>query len=118
MRLAEFQNVNKELESALVNTLTQLRGEADDANQTSEISFDAVQQILNNTGYQTFTYELFKRMYDSGNVLKNIVDDFDQEKIVLKTEKDAEKDPSMDFDDQGSTDVVKKMAKSALNRRK
>ena len=32
MRLAEFQNVNKELESALVNTLTQLRGEADDAN--------------------------------------------------------------------------------------
>ena len=118
MRLAEFQNVNKELESALVNTLTQLRGEADDANQTSEISFDAVQQILKNTGYPTFTYELFKRMYDSGNVLKNVVDDFDQEKIVLKTEKDAEKDPSMHFDDQGSTDVVKKMAKSALNRRK
>mgnify|MGYP001435772297 FL=1 len=49
MRLAEFQNVNKELESALVNTLTQLKGEADDANQTSEISFDAVQQILKNT---------------------------------------------------------------------
>ena len=118
MRFTEFQNVNKELESALVNTLTQLRGEADDANQTSEISFDAVQQILKNTGYPTFTYGLFKKMYDSGSVLKNIVDDFDQEKIVLKTEKDAEKDPNMDFDDQGSTDVVKKMAKSAMNRRK
>ena len=52
------------------------------------------------------------------SVLKNIVDDFDQEKIVLRTEKDAEKDPGMDFDDQGSTDVVKKMAKSAMNRRK
>ena len=49
---------------------------------------------------------------------KNIVKDFAQEKIVLKTEKDAETDPEMDFDNQGSTDKVKQMAKSAMNRRK
>jgi hypothetical protein len=47
-----------------------------------------------------------------------VVDDFDQEKIILNTEKQAEKDPEMDYDDQGSTDVVKKMARSAMNRRK
>ena len=40
------------------------------------------------------------------------------EKIVVKTDQEAEKDPEMDFDNQGSTDVVKKMAKSAMNRRK
>jgi hypothetical protein len=37
---------------------------------------------------------------------------------VIKTDQEAEKDPAMDFDDQGSTDKVKQMAKSAMNRRK
>ena len=50
--------------------------------------------------------------------LKNVVADFDNEKIVVKTDQEAEKDPAMDYDDQGSTDVVKKMAKSAMNRRR
>jgi hypothetical protein len=57
-------------------------------------------------------------MYDQGNTLENIVADFDQETIKIKTEKDAETDPEMDFDNQGSTDKVKQMAKSAMNRRK
>jgi hypothetical protein len=45
------------------------------------------------------------------------VDDFDQEKIVLKTEKQAEKDPTMNKDNIGSTDTVKKMAQAAMKRR-
>jgi len=118
MRFQEFQSSNKELESALVNTLTNMRGDANDDDQTAEISFDALDQIMKNTGYPTFNYDLFKTIYDNGDTLKNVVDDFDQEKIVLKTEKQAEKDPAMDFDQQGSTDVVKKMAKSAMNKRK
>ena len=117
MRFQEFQSTNKELESALVNTLTNMRGDANDDDQTAEISFDALDQIMKNTGYPTFNYDLFKTIYDNGDTLKNVVDDFDQEKIVLKTEKQAEKDPAMDFDQQGSTDVVKKMAKSALKKR-
>ena len=118
MRFQEFQSTNKELESALVNTLTNMRGDANDDDQTAQISFDALDQIMKNTGYPTFNYDLFKTIYDNGDTLKNVVDDFDQEKIVLKTEKQAEKDPAMDFDQQGSTDVVQKMAKSAMNRRK
>jgi hypothetical protein len=118
MRFQEFQSTNKELESALVNTLTNMRGDANDDDQTAQISFDALDQIMKNTGYPTFNYDLFKTIYDNGDTLKNVVDDFDQEKIVLKTEKQAEKDPAMDFDQQGSTDVVKKMAKSAMNKRK
>jgi hypothetical protein len=73
---------------------------------------------MKNTGYPTFNYDLFKQMYDQGDELKQVVADFDREKIIVKTEKEAEKDPQMDFDNQGSTDVVKKMAKSAMNRRK
>jgi hypothetical protein len=118
MRFLEFQNSNKELESALMNTLNQLRGEADEKDQSSQISLDAVTSIMKNTGFPTFNYDLFKQMYDQGASLKQVVKDFDREKIVIKTEKDAEDDPQMDFDNQGSTDKVKQMAKSAMNRRK
>jgi hypothetical protein len=119
MRFQEFQNdKTQEIESAVMNTLTNLRGSADDADQTSELSFGALEQILKNTGYPQFNYNLFKSLYDRSDALKSVVDDFDQEKIVLNTEKQAEKDPAMDFDDQGSTDTVKKMARSAMNRRK
>ena len=116
MRFFEFQN--KDLESALVNVLSNMKGDADEKDQSSEISMDAVASIMNNTGYPAFNYDVFKRMYDDGQELKNIVADFDQEKIVIKTDQDAEDDPAMDYDDQGSTDVVKQMAKSAMNRRK
>jgi hypothetical protein len=95
-----------------------MRGDADDRDQPSDISMDAVKQIMSNTGYPAFNYDVFKRIYDQDGDLKNVVADFDQDKIVIKTDHEAEKDPAMDYDDQGSTDVVKKMAKSAMNRRK
>ena len=116
MRFFEFKN--KDLESALVNTLMNMKGEADEKDQSSEISFDAVENIMTNIGYPSFNYDIFKQMYDQGESLKNIVSDFDEEKIVIKTEQDAEADPQMDFDNQGSTDKVKQMAKSAMNRRR
>ena len=116
MRFFEFQN--KDLESALVNVLSNMKGDADEKDQSSEISMDAVASIMSNTGYPSFNYDVFKRMYDDGEELKNIVADFDQDKIVIKTDQQAEKDPAMDYDDQGSTDKVKQMAKSAMNRRK
>jgi len=95
-----------------------MKGDADEKDQSSEISMDAVASIMSNTGYPAFNYDVFKRMYDDGEELKNIVADFDQEKIVIKTDQEAEKDPAMDYDDQGSTDKVKQMAKSAMNRRR
>tara|TARA_B100000508_G_C11394602_1_gene245111 strand:+ start:373 stop:726 length:354 start_codon:yes stop_codon:yes gene_type:complete len=117
VRFFEF-NQDKDLESSLVNTLLNMQGDADDRDQSSEISFDAVQSLMTNTGYPAFNYDVFKKLYDQGKTLKNVVADFDQEKIIIKTDKEAEADPKMDFDNQGSTDVVKKMAKSAMNRRK
>ena len=118
MRLYEFQKTDKELESALMNTLINVTSGADDKNKSAEISFDAVREIMKNTGYPAFNYDVFKSMYDGDGDLKNVVSDFDNEKIVIKTDQEAEADPDMDFDNQGSTDVVKKMAKSAMNRRK
>jgi hypothetical protein len=94
-----------------------MKGDADERDESSEISMDAVKQIMSNTGYPAFNYDVFKRIYDADGDLANVVADFDQEKIVIKTDHEAEKDPAMDYDDQGSTDVVKKMARSAMKRR-
>ena len=118
MRFYEFKDKDSDLESALINVLMNMKGDADEKDQPSDISMDAVKQIMSNTGYPAFNYDVFKSIYDQDGDLKNVVADFDQEKIVIKTDAEAEKDPAMDYDDQGSTDVVKKMAKSALSRRK
>ncbi len=100
-----------------MNVLVNMKGDADDKGNDSQISMDAVQGVLANTGYPAFNYDVFKRIYDTDDDLKNIVADFDQEKIVVKTNQEAEDDPEMDFDNQGSTDKVKQMAKSAMKRR-
>jgi hypothetical protein len=118
VRFFEFNKSDTDLESAIINVLLNMRGTADEKDQPIDVSMDAVKQIMSNTGYPAFNYDVFKRIYDQDGDLKNVVADFDQEMIVVKTDHEAEKDPAMDYDDQGSTDVVKKMAKSAMNRRK
>jgi len=80
-----------------------------------------IEELLN--GIKTFTEEQNDLLTKSNKLSEFLEDvalatDFDNEKIVIKTDQEAEADPSMDFDNQGSTDVVKKMAKSAMNRRK
>ena len=118
MRFKEFNKSDTDLESALINVLLNMKGDADEKDKPTDISMDAVKQIMSNTGYPAFNYDVFKKIYDQDGDLKNVVADFDNNKIVVKTDAEAEKDPPMDYDDQGSTDVVKKMAKSAMNRRK
>ena len=118
MRFKEFNKSDTDLESALINVLLNMKGDADEKDKPTDISMDAVKQIMSNTGYPAFNYDVFKKIYDQDGDLKNVVADFDNDKIVVKTDAEAEKDPAMDYDDQGSTDVVKKMARSAMNRRK
>ena len=117
MRFFEFNKSDTDLESALINILMNMKGDADEKEQASDISMDAVKQIMSNTGYPAFNYDVFKRIYDADGDLKNVVADFDNEKIIVKTDQESEDNPEMDFDNQGSTDVVKKMAKSAMKRR-
>lgn len=118
MRFREFQDPQTaQMQSAIAGVLNSIRGDADDAEQTAEISFGALEQIMKNTGYPQFNFDLFKKVYDSSPVLKGVVADFNQERIVLNTEKTMSKDPAMNYDNVGSTDIVKKMAQSALKKR-
>ena len=50
MRFTEFKSPDTEIESALVNTLTNMRCDADDDKETAEISFPALDQIMKNAG--------------------------------------------------------------------
>ena len=74
-----------------------MKGDADDKNASSEISMDAVKSVMANTGYPAFNYDVFKSMYDADGDLKNVVADFDNEKIVVKTDQEAEQDAADKF---------------------
>jgi len=63
-----------------------MKGDADEKDRPSDISMDAVKQIMSNTGYPAFNYDVFKRIYDQDGDLQNVVADFDNEKIVIKTD--------------------------------
>ena len=91
MRFTEFKNTDKQLESALVNTLLNLKGDADDKNTSAEISFAAVTEIMRNTGYPAFSYDLFKQLHDNGKVLKNVVADLASvpPAILIKLSRDS-----------------------------
>jgi hypothetical protein len=64
VRFFEFNKSDSNLESAIINVLMNMRGDADDQDQPSDISMDAVKQIMSNTGYPAFNYDVFKRIYD------------------------------------------------------
>ena len=46
MRFFEFNKSDSNLESAIINVLMNMRGDADDQDQPSDISMDAVKQIM------------------------------------------------------------------------
>ena len=49
-----------------------------------EISIATLDKVMQNVGVGQFTYDVFKNAYDSNPKIKNIVTNFDQDKIVLK----------------------------------
>jgi len=68
---------------------------------------------MQNMGRGQFNYEVFKAAYDADPRLQELVDDFDEEKIKLKT---SETDDIPDSAKQpGSGKTVSSMAKSAVD---
>ena len=86
MRFYEFNKSDTDLESALINVLLNMKGDADEKDMATDISMDAVKQIMSTTGYPAFNYDVFKKIYDKDGDLKNVVADFDNKKIIVKTD--------------------------------
>jgi hypothetical protein len=66
---------------------------------------------MQNIGHQQFTYDSFKVAYDSDQKIQNIVKDFDQNSITLKT---SETD-DVNAPDVSSGNKISQMAKRAVD---
>jgi hypothetical protein len=66
---------------------------------------------MQNIGNQQFTYDSFKAAYDSDPKIKDIVKDFDQNQITLKTSELDDINPSKG----NSGNKVSQMAKRAVD---
>lgn len=66
---------------------------------------------MQNIGNQQFTYDSFKAAYDSDPKVKEIVKDFDQQRVTLKTSEIDDVNPSR----TKSKNKVNQMAKRAVD---
>ena len=76
-----------------------------------EFSIEQLDKIMQNMGNQQFDYESFKAAYDSDPRIQEIVKDFNQDMISLKT---REMDDIKTTKNKGKN-TVKTMAKRAVD---
>ena len=62
---------------ALVNIFRNTIGSADSQSQPAYLSFEALNQLMNNMDMQQFDYDGFKQVYDANPELLNLVKNFD-----------------------------------------
>jgi hypothetical protein len=67
---------------------------------------------MQNSGNQQFSYDIFKAAYDADNKIQNIVKDFDQNSITLKTSGD---DNNIQPSRPQSKNKISQMAKRAVD---
>lgn len=67
---------------------------------------------MQNVGNQQFSYDSFKSAYDSDPKIQNIVADFDQNSITLKTSEMDDVDPR---EPAGDGNKIGQMAKRAVD---
>lgn len=94
----------------LVLVLRNLISQADNQNQPSYLSWDALNKIMQNIGDEQFDYNSFKNSYDSSPMVKNLVHRFDNRGVELKTKTTVPNKKQ----GQKQTDVSK-MAKAAVD---
>ena len=70
-------------------------------------------KVMQNMGGEAFVYDTFKNAYDSDPRIKEMVKDFSEAGITLKTKEDADKSAATTPDDGSNT--VSAMAKSATD---
>jgi hypothetical protein len=82
--------------------------------EPSEFSFDELNKLMKHAGSEQFDYRTFKAAYDTDERVKNMVKNFNQDGITLKTDVDA--DTAAPQEDPGNK-KVSQMAKRATSKR-
>lgn len=79
---------------------------------TAQFSWPAISKIMQNMTGQTVDYDSFKVQFDANPELKNLIDNFDENGIVIKT-KAKKQEPGKVADKDKAMNNVKSAAKRA-----
>ena len=96
--------------STIVLVLKSLIGKSDEKKIPGNFTWDQINRFMTNIGEEDFDYETFKMVYDSDPAVKNLVDRFDAEGVVLKTKT---KETQPDQGAQQGDNTVSQMAQRA-----
>lgn len=84
-----------------------IQSRADSKGQPAFLSFRAMDQIMQNLGGESFTYEEFKQLYDSVPGIKDIVKNFDENGLTIDTKEGSDTDaPTTTSADNGDANVA------------
>lgn len=108
MRLTEVNDTNADLVLLMRNLVAQ----ANSKNQPSYLSWAALNNLMQNVGEEQFDYDSFKAAYDANPIVQNLVFQFDNRGVTLKTRATQ---PKKKEGEQESN--ISKMAKNASKRR-
>jgi hypothetical protein len=109
MKLYEVDSTESDIALLFRNIIAQ----ANSKNQSSYLSWAALTNLQQNVNAPQFSYDTFKELYDASPLIQNLIKDFDDHGIELKTKKST---PEKQGKEEVST--VSQMAKSATNRRR
>lgn len=70
----------------MFRALTNLQQSADSKKTAAPYTWDAVSNMMKNVTGQKVDYDSFKKLIDSGSRIKDLVDNFDERGLVLKTD--------------------------------
>ena len=99
--------------SDLVLLLRNLVSQANSQQQSSYLSWAALNNLMQNVGKEQFDYDSFKSTYDENPVIQNLIHKFDAKGVELKTQKTTPKKAETGKKESS----ISKMAKSAAKRR-
>lgn len=108
MRLNEVDDTNSDLVLLMRNLVAQ----ANSKKQPSYLSWAALNNLMQNVGEEQFDYDSFKAAYDANPIIQNLVFQFDNRGVTLKTRATQPKKK------EGEQETnISKMAKNATKRR-
>lgn len=83
MRLFEVED---RFTDDLITILRNIVGRSNEKRASSKLTYPALSSMLVNLGYGSITYEEFARAYETSEELKQIVQNYSEEGITLKTD--------------------------------
>lgn len=107
MRIAE---ILRESEAFLYQALKTVQSNADADKKPAALHFDGIKnpvqgavnldlnRVMSNVGSEAFSFDTFNNAYEQDPRIKDLVQEFDNEKLILKTQEQMS-EPAVDKDD-------------------